>query len=170
MFKLLSSIGYNVRVVLLNSAHYGTAQARERVVFLGRRGKDFAVKAPEIRDDKKRFRDMRSEYDEGDILSPASLARLERADGKGFELIGGHDRVNTLTTGVSSSGRKMLVTQDTDGTWRRLTCLEGERLQGFPEAWTEGSSKSDRWFALGNAVCCNVSRYLFNDYLKGLWW
>lgn len=171
VFKLLQSAGYSVRVVLLNSAHYGSAQARERVIFLCRRGKDFARKNPEIRDDKKRFRDIRTEFDAKDLLSERTLERLEETGAiKGFELIGGYDRVNTLTTGVSSSGRRMLVTQEPDGRWRRLTCLEAERLQGFPDGWTQGKSTAKRWFALGNAVNCKVSEYLFTDYLKGLWW
>lgn len=171
VIKLLSSAGYKVRVVLLNSSHYGSAQARERVVFIGRLKKDFERKNPEARNTAVRFRDIRSEFDEKDILSEASLTRLTVNEGeKGFELIGGYDKVNTLTTGVSSSGRRMLVTQEPDGRWRRLTCLEAERLQNFPDGWTKGSSTAKRWFALGNAVNCAVSDYLFNDYLKGLWW
>lgn len=171
VFKVLASAGYNVRVVLLNSAHYGSAQARERVVFLCRRGKDFSKKNPEVRDASKRFRDIRGGNETRDALSERTMERLKASEGrKGFELIGGFDRVNTITTGVSSSGRRMLVTQEPDGTFRRLTCLEAERLQGFPDGWTEGSSTAKRWFALGNAVNCRVSEYLFTDYLKGLWW
>ena len=35
---------------------------------------------------------------------------------------------------------------------RRLTPLECERLQGFPEGWTEGISDTQRYKCLGNAV------------------
>ena len=37
---------------------------------------------------------------------------------------------------------------------RRLTPLECERLQGFPDGWTDipGASDSDRYKALGNSV------------------
>ena len=35
---------------------------------------------------------------------------------------------------------------------RRLTPLECERLQGFPDGWTEGYSDNARYKALGNAV------------------
>ena len=51
-----------------------------------------------------------------------------------------------------------------------MTVLECERLQGFPEGWTKGVSDNGKYFALGNAVNCNMSDYLMNDYLKGLWW
>lgn len=173
VIHVLKDAGYHTRVLLLNSAHYGSAQGRERIIFIGRRGKPFEAKNPEIVDDTKRFRDVRAVPTDKEFLSETVLKRMERVlkeGGKGFEFVGGYDRVNTLTTGVASSGRQMLVTQEKDGRFRRLSCLEAERLQGFPEGWTEPGSVSERWFALGNAVNCDVSRYLFKHYLDGLWW
>ena len=35
---------------------------------------------------------------------------------------------------------------------RRLTPMECERLQGFPDGWTEGQSDSARYRQMGNAV------------------
>lgn len=173
VLQLLKEAGYWVRIVLLNSSHYGSAQGRERVLFLGRLNEDFPEKHPVIVDDKKRFRDIRAPFNQNDKLSEKVMNRLRRTirdREKGFELIGGYDRVNTITTGVSSSGRVTLVTQEPTGEFRRLSALEAERLQCFSEGWTESATNADRWFALGNAVNCNVSRYLVNDYLKGLWW
>lgn len=170
VFKLLMAAGYNVRVVLLNAAHYGSPQARERVVFIGSRSHDFPAKNPEKVDDSKRFRDIRvKKYEPTDVLTEKTLERLEGGN-KYFTPVGGYDRLKTLTCGVSASGMRMLVTQEDDGTWRRLNVTEGERAQGFPDGWTEGVSNSKRWFAIGNAVNCNVSDYLFNNYLKGVWW
>jgi len=39
---------------------------------------------------------------------------------------------------------------------RRLTPIECERLQGFPDEWTEGISDTQRYKCLGNAVTVNV--------------
>jgi len=39
---------------------------------------------------------------------------------------------------------------------RRLTPTECERLQGFPDGWTEGASDTQRYKCLGNAVTVNV--------------
>jgi len=39
---------------------------------------------------------------------------------------------------------------------RRLTPVECERLQGFPDGWTEGVSDTQRYKQLGNAVTVNV--------------
>jgi DNA (cytosine-5)-methyltransferase 1 len=35
---------------------------------------------------------------------------------------------------------------------RRLTELECERLQGFPDGWTDGQSGSARYRQLGNSI------------------
>jgi len=43
-----------------------------------------------------------------------------------------------------------------DSRIRRLTPLETERLQGFPDNWTEGVSDTQRYKCCGNAVTVNV--------------
>lgn len=49
-------------------------------------------------------------------------------------------------------------------TWivRRLTPTECERLQGFPDGWTEidGASDSARYKALGNSMAVPVMRWI----------
>lgn len=49
---------------------------------------------------------------------------------------------------------------------RRLTPTECERLQGFPDFWTEGLSDSQRYKTLGNAVTSNVVTVLINEMFK----
>ena len=51
---------------------------------------------------------------------------------------------------------------------RRLTPLEFERLQGFPDGWTdiEGASDSARYKALGNSVAIPCVDYV----LRGIAW
>jgi len=43
---------------------------------------------------------------------------------------------------------------------RRLTPTECERLQGFPDGWTDGQADSARYRQLGNAVCVNVAEWI----------
>jgi DNA (cytosine-5)-methyltransferase 1 len=43
---------------------------------------------------------------------------------------------------------------------RRLTPLECERLQGFPDGWTEGHADSHRYRMLGNAVAVPVAEWI----------
>jgi len=48
---------------------------------------------------------------------------------------------------------------------RRLTPVECERLQGFPDGWAEGISDTQRYKCLGNAVTVNVIKFL-GDRIK----
>lgn len=43
---------------------------------------------------------------------------------------------------------------------RRLTPLECERLQGFPDNWTAGHSDTARYRMIGNAVTVNVAEWI----------
>lgn len=43
---------------------------------------------------------------------------------------------------------------------RRLTPLECERLQGFPDYWTDGQSDTQRYKQIGNAVTVNVTAWI----------
>lgn len=49
---------------------------------------------------------------------------------------------------------------------RRLTPLECERLQGFPDGWTEGISDTQRYKCCGNAVTVPVVEYLVKHLQK----
>jgi len=51
---------------------------------------------------------------------------------------------------------------------RRLTPIECERLQGFPDGWTEGVSNTQRYKCLGNAVTVNVIEFLGERILQSL--
>ena len=46
------------------------------------------------------------------------------------------------------------------GSVRRLTPLECERLQGFPDGWTEGFADSVRYRMLGNAVAVPMAEWV----------
>jgi DNA (cytosine-5)-methyltransferase 1 len=43
---------------------------------------------------------------------------------------------------------------------RRLTPVECERLQGFPDGWTDGLPKAPRYRMMGNAVTVNVAEWI----------
>lgn len=64
----------------------------------------------------------------------------------------GRGVAQTLDTGM----QQYTLTEDMKV--RRLTPLECERLQGFPDFWTYGISDSQRYKCLGNAVTRNVVR------------
>lgn len=69
------------------------------------------------------------------------------------------DIAQTLDTGMQQH------TLTNDMKIRRLTPTECERLQGFPDGWTEGVSDTQRYKTLGNAVTVNVIRDIIDRLL-----
>jgi DNA (cytosine-5)-methyltransferase 1 len=49
---------------------------------------------------------------------------------------------------------------------RRLTPTECERLQGFPDGWTDGQSDAQRYKQLGNAVSVPVAQWIGNKIME----
>lgn len=64
---------------------------------------------------------------------------------------------NSLTT-VEKDNRVFIPEATKDMKIRRLTPVECERLQGFPDGWTAMASDTQRYKTLGNAVTVNVIR------------
>lgn len=62
------------------------------------------------------------------------------------------------TIGSSPGGMGMI----NQSVVRRLTPVECERLQGFPDNWTEGQADSHRYKQLGNAVAVPVVEWIIN--------
>ena len=63
--------------------------------------------------------------------------------------------LNTMSAHMGTGGGNvpMLATKSTV---RRLTPKECERLQGFPDDWTDGQADSHRYKQMGNAVAVPV--------------
>ena len=77
-------------------------------------------------------------YNEGPLPFPDPLDRPGRT-------------VLTAEGGTSPSRFKHVV-ETPSGRYRRLTPVELERLNGFPDGWTEGMTPGQRAFCMGNAL------------------
>jgi DNA (cytosine-5)-methyltransferase 1 len=74
---------------------------------------------------------------------------------------------NTTSPTLKSSGNGSQVPAVTVQTGvRRLTPTECERLQGFPDGWTDGFSDTRRYFWLGNAVATPVGKWIAERVLS----
>jgi site-specific DNA-cytosine methylase len=62
-------------------------------------------------------------------------------------------------TGTTQDGYIEKINQVTSNV-RRLTPVECERLQGFPDNWTEGQADSNRYKQMGNAVAVPVVSWI----------
>ena len=68
------------------------------------------------------------------------------------------DKINTLQARMGTGGNNMPMVANTQV--RRLTPLECERLQGFPDGWTEGQADTHRYKQMGNAVAVPVVEWI----------
>ena len=84
--------------------------------------------------------------------SNASVIRTFLDEGAGLDIVSGGELFRALRAGASHSYQGFGV--------RRLTPVECERLQGFPDGHTEGQSDSARYRQLGNAVAVPVAQWI----------
>jgi len=68
------------------------------------------------------------------------------------------DTHHTLRSGTKQSTGVIM-----DSNVRRLTPVECERLQGFPDDWTAGQSDSTRYKQMGNAVAVPVVEWIIQN-------
>lgn len=105
------------------------------------------------------------------------LIRVPEATKKGYVEINPNEGVDlTFINSKTRRGRRMedksncLTATNYDYCWydgyicRKLTPIECERLQTFPDNWTEGISDTQRYKALGNSWTVDVVTHIF----KGL--
>lgn len=88
-------------------------------------------------------------YAEGAIAFPDDLNKPSRT---------------MVTSEHSMSRMSHVVTDKSTGQLRLLSPEETEKLNTFPEGWTEGIPRSSRYFTMGNALVVNLVR----DIAKGI--
>ena len=68
---------------------------------------------------------------------------------------------NALRANASTSSHAVV-----SATVRRLTPMECERLQGFPDNWTEGQTDGHRYKQMGNAVAVPVVEWIVQRLME----
>ena len=156
----IAELGYDCQWNVLNSKNFGVPQNRERIYIVGHlRG----ISRPEVFS----FRESNSNSDETSEKDNITrtittthahswgwnisyvINQLTNPPHSGQRVYGTDGIAPTVTT-----GKKVWIPENT--LLRRLTEIECERLQGFPDNWTEGISSTQRYKCLGNAVTVNV--------------
>jgi DNA (cytosine-5)-methyltransferase 1 len=152
----LAELGYGFAYRVLDAQYFGVPQRRRRVFVVGCSGGRFQSAAAVL-------------FDEGALRRPARKdARLRQG---GLRRTGGSARRTFARSGFSSwresdvaatlmhssEGLEAIVLED-DGRARVLTPTEMERLQGFPDGWTDlpGLSPRRRHAMLGNSMAVPV--------------
>ena len=140
-------------VPTLNGFDNGDIRATTVIVVRMREGKPGGGKGPLMSEDKSL------------TLATANDQTLfvfhpHRSDGVRLQ----ENTVNTLTAFMGTGGLNTPMVADTQV--RRLTPLECERLQGFPDNWTEGQTDTNRYKQLGNAVAVPVVEWLMDGIVS----
>lgn len=156
----------------LDSRYFGVPQKRERVFVIADLGGERASEILDLKTDMrgdikqrekkgKHFVSTFSElFDEYAEEYPQAVRKSRKAQtDKDFETWVRTDYANTLNLFDIGQRSSVLVIENQDVT-RILTPLEWERLQGFPDNWTEGLSDRARCNQMGNAVTVNVAEWI----------
>ena len=76
-----------------------------------------------------------------------------------------HDKVSGTVPTYWGTGGSRVPYWNTNPI-RRLTPTECERLQGFPDGWTEGQADSNRYKQMGNAVAVPVVEWIIKSMIE----
>jgi len=68
----------------------------------------------------------------------------------------------------TGGGNVPMIQKENDAIVRRLTPVECERLQGFPDGWTDGQADSNRYKQMGNAVAVPVVSWIINRMVEAI--
>ena len=159
ILQTLDELGYGVQWQVLNSKHFGVPQNRERVFIIGhlrgtRRPEVFpigqSINTGSIQG-RQICKALLSNYprnSNGNYISTDSKPEIGQAKRK-------YD-TKRVSPPLSQNWQPIIKPEI-----RRLTPTECERLQGFPDGWTEGLSDTQRYKCLGNAVTVNIIRAIF---------
>jgi DNA (cytosine-5)-methyltransferase 1 len=171
----LDEIGYDCEWEVLNSKHFGVPQNRERVFIVGHlrggpRPEVFPIgeshsghAAPAKRQGPT---SLCLSTRGGSRNDPTAHTLKARAD-SGIDAKHLQTLIVQRGRGRNGGGIHRITPTLSSHDWqnnnclngiRRLTPLECERLQGFPDGWTEGVSDTQRYKCLGNAVTVPVVR------------
>lgn len=159
ILETLDELGYETQWMVFNSKFFGVPQNRERVFIIGSlRGE----RRPEILP----FQGNHEAFKEQVVANTIDKNYGKGIDNHGqrtmiYNVYGGfnegiREQIEICPTIRTSKGGGHLHMVKQGASIRKLTPTECERLQGFPDGWTEGFSDTQRYNMMGNAVTVDI--------------
>ncbi|MBS1624079.1 MAG: DNA (cytosine-5-)-methyltransferase [Bacteroidetes bacterium] len=178
VIRTLDELGYDLQWQVLDSKDFGLAQNRQRVYIVGNIRGTYRPEVFPIRETRAK-----------DIVPGAPVVAVRGATSTGYAVAAVGDGVDAsfpnskfrrgrVAIGLSHTltTKGEIYTPTLDRRLRRLTPLECERLQGFPDCWTERGintnneteriSDGQRYKCLGNAVSVPVIRAIVERLMR----
>jgi DNA (cytosine-5)-methyltransferase 1 len=172
----LEDLGYGWAYRVVDSRHVGSAQRRQRVLIVGHLGGD-PRPAWQVLGDPSTSDQAHPTHPVAQVSRPSPVSS---ATGDGVDTLfwrksarpraslakGGYETwvddgvANTLTGFDYGAATRQTHLLRQHGRLRTLTLTEWERLQGFPDGWTEGMTDAERGNALGDAMNVPMADWL----------
>lgn len=160
IIETLDELGYDCQWQVLNSKDFGVPQNRERIFIIGHLRTEPRPQVFPISDSTNSPKGARQASSDIARTLTASLGGVDRNK----QFVVERAPLRFLTRNQKNVTGDYSFTVDTtntsgvkvNGAIRKLTPMECERLQGFPDGWTSGVSDSQRYKQMGNAVTVNV--------------
>jgi len=179
ILRSIADIGYDGEWQLCNTRWF-LPQNRERIYFVGHIRGECRTKVFPIGESSKT---ITSKQRKGDAISCIDASYYKGVDGKRTMIDTGLNQIGTIGKDSEATrvydttcartikdgggmGAKTGLYKVKSSNIRRLTPTECERLQGFPDGWTEGQSDTQRYKQLGNAVSVPVVRAIMERIYK----
>lgn len=168
IIKTFHELGYDIEWQVINSKHF-VPQNRERIFIIGHLGDKPSRKIFPLGEiNQINVGTPEKAQEQGQRLRGAYTRTIDSNYAKG-----GGSRTMILMTGHNTQNGKKIEFNHAfalttlreqvvchKNKVRQLTPLECERLQGFPDGWTDGLSNTHRYKCLGNAVTVPVIEYI----------
>ena len=181
MLRILDEVGYDAEWQVFNSKYF-VPQTRERIFIVGHlRGESTRqifplgdcgeVNAGSCRETQEEGKRVRSETSSAITANywkgwsgDRTVVKMVYLTQKNSNM---KQRIQNRNESWTLSTRDDFVVHDQER-YRMFTPLECERLQGFPDNWTQGISDTRRKIAIGNAVSVPVVEYIASNFTKGV--